>query len=71
MPVNITNFNASKLTRVESSGRGSGLFTMRERTSMLGGSGYVESQPGKGTTIIATVPLSQTVEDLAGESGDA
>ena len=64
-------FNVSKLTRVESSGRGSGLFTMRERTSMLGGSGYVESHPGKGTTIIATVPLSQTVEDLAGESGDA
>ncbi|MFC1961589.1 GAF domain-containing protein [Chloroflexota bacterium] len=58
-------FNVSKLTRVERSGRGTGLFTMRERTSMLGGSGYVESHPGQGTKIIATVPLARTVEDLA------
>ncbi|MFC1918052.1 GAF domain-containing protein [Chloroflexota bacterium] len=64
-------FNVSKLTKVESSGRGSGLFTMRERTSMLGGSGFVDSVPGEGTRIIASVPLDRTVEDLAEESGDA
>jgi signal transduction histidine kinase len=64
-------FDASKLTRVESSGRGSGLFTMRERTSMLGGSGYIESRPGHGTKIIATVPQSRTVEDLAKDLEDA
>ncbi|MFC1945179.1 GAF domain-containing protein [Chloroflexota bacterium] len=58
-------FDASKMTKVESSGRGTGLFTMRERTSMLGGSGNVESKLGEGTKIIATVPLSQTAEDLA------
>lgn len=64
-------FDVSKLTGVERSGRGSGLFTMRERTSMLGGSGYVESQLGKGTKLIATVPLTGTVEDLTKELEDA
>ena len=64
-------FDVSKLTGVEHSGRGSGLFTMRERTSMLGGSGYIESRPGHGTKIIATVPQTRTVEDLTKDSEDA
>ncbi len=37
---------------------------MRERTSLVGGTGYVESKPGQGTTVIAKVPL---VMDIAGE----
>ena len=56
-------FDVSKLTRVEPSGRGAGLFTMRERVSLVGGAGYVESQPGQGTKIIAKVPLVRDVED--------
>lgn len=60
-------FDVSKLTSVDRSGRGAGLFIMRERTSLLGGSGYVESKPGKGTKLIARVPLDRTVEDLAKE----
>jgi signal transduction histidine kinase len=60
-------FDVSKLTSVDRSGRGAGLFIMRERTSLLGGSGYVESEPGKGTKLIAKVPLNWTVEDLAKE----
>jgi len=56
-------FDISKLTRVDSSGRGAGLFTMRERTSLVGGTGYVESKPGQGTTIIAKVPLMRDITD--------
>ena len=57
-------FEVKKLTRVERGGRGAGLFTMRERTSLLGGVGYVESKPGQGTKVIAKVPL---VGDIASE----
>ena len=64
-------FNVSKLTRVERSGRGAGLFTMRERTSQLGGEGYVESSPGKGTRITAKVPLKRDVTDEEDKSADS
>jgi signal transduction histidine kinase len=57
-------FDVSKLTRVESSGRGAGLFTMRERLKLVGGVGHVESKPGRGTTVIAKVTL---VKDVANE----
>jgi len=56
-------FDVSKLTGVERNGRGAGLFTMRERTSQLGGVGYVESAPGKGTRVTAKVPLARNVID--------
>jgi len=56
-------FDVSKLTRVDASGRGAGLFTMRERTSLVGGTGYVESKPGQGTKIIAKVPLARDITD--------
>lgn len=57
-------FDVSKLKSVDASGRGAGLFIMRERTSLLGGTGYVESAPGKGTKVIAKVPLERNAEDL-------
>ncbi len=37
--------------------RGFGLETMRERLSGIGGRLAVESAPGRGTTVVATVPL--------------
>ncbi|MEW8958939.1 MAG: sensor histidine kinase [Moorella sp. (in: firmicutes)] len=37
--------------------KGLGLFSMRERASLLGGSLVVESQEGRGTTIYADIPL--------------
>jgi len=58
-----TGFDVSKLTQVENSGRGAGLFIIRERTSQLGGSGNVESSPGKGTKVIVKIPLSRNVID--------
>jgi signal transduction histidine kinase len=56
-------FDVSKVTQVEASGRGAGLFTMRERMSLVGGTGVVESKPGKGTRAVAKVPLVKDMTD--------
>ncbi len=50
-------FDVSKLTGVDERGRGSGLFSMKERVKLMGGSCSVESRPGSGTTVTVTVPL--------------
>jgi signal transduction histidine kinase len=50
-------FDVSKLTGVDERGRGSGLFSMKERVKLMGGSCSVESRPGSGTTVAVTVPL--------------
>ena len=52
-------FDVSKLTDVEESGRGRGLFSMRERIGFLGGTSGVESKPGMGTTVWLRIPLGQ------------
>src|SRR4030043_420206 len=44
-------FDVSRLTDVEASGGGRGLFSMRERIGFLGGTSGVESQIGAGTMI--------------------
>jgi two-component system sensor histidine kinase UhpB len=44
-------------------GPGLGLFGMEERVRLLGGSHQIETQPGCGTTIWATIPLDP-LEDL-------
>ncbi|MFC1992724.1 GAF domain-containing protein [Chloroflexota bacterium] len=64
-------FDVSKLTRVEPSGRGAGLFTMRERLKLLGGTGHVESKPGHGTKAIAKVPLIRGLADEEDKSADS
>jgi len=56
-------FDVSKITDIEESGRGRGLFSMRERVMLLGGTGWVESQPGQGTTVWARVPIDRSDED--------
>jgi signal transduction histidine kinase len=38
-------------------GRGLGLAGMRERAALLGGKVAVESRPGRGTTVLARVPV--------------
>ena len=50
-------FDVKKLTRVDPSGRGAGLFTLKERVSLVGGNCRVDSQPGKGTRVTVHVPL--------------
>jgi signal transduction histidine kinase len=54
-------FDVSEITDVEASGRGRGLFSMRERIGFLGGTSGIESEIGKGTTVWARVPVGQEI----------
>jgi len=54
-------FNVSEITDVEESGRGRGLFSMRERVGFLGGTSGVDSEIGVGTTVWARIPISQAI----------
>jgi signal transduction histidine kinase len=54
-------FDVSRITDVEESGRGRGLFSMRERIGFLGGTSGVESRIGAGTTVWAKIPIGQEV----------
>ncbi len=54
-------FDVSEITDVEESGRGRGLFSMRERIGFLGGTSGIESEIGKGTTVWARIPVGQDI----------
>jgi len=56
-------FDVAKITSIEESGRGRGVFSMKERIGLLGGNCLIESQLGQGTTVRARVPISWGVED--------
>jgi len=62
-----SGFDAEKITEIEPDGRGAGLFTMRERLRLIGGTAYIESSPGHGTKITVTVPIIMNLGDLANE----
>jgi len=51
-------FDVSKLTRVDPSGRGAGVFTMKERVSLVGGKCHIESRPDRGTRVVVKVPVA-------------
>jgi signal transduction histidine kinase len=51
-------FDVSTVTDIEESGRGRGLFSMKERVGLLGGTCRVESRPGQGTDVRARVPIA-------------
>lgn len=53
-------FDPGEVQRPAESGRGLGLLGMRERLSLLGGNCTVESEVGKGTRVIVSVPLTRS-----------
>jgi signal transduction histidine kinase len=55
------------LTQVLQSNEGTGLTEMRERVAWLGGQFALESTPGKGTRLVASLPLVSG-ESVSGES---
>jgi PAS domain S-box-containing protein len=50
--------------------RGLGLVSMQERVHLLHGTFFVESAPGRGTRIVATVPVAEAAEESAAMAGD-
>ncbi|HEX7942571.1 MAG TPA: ATP-binding protein, partial [Gemmatimonadaceae bacterium] len=48
--------------RAEERRPGMGLFSMRERVGLANGTLSVESTPGRGTRVVATVPLTDQME---------
>ena len=58
-------FDIREVTRTD--GSGLGLFGMRERLALVGGAIDIESTPGRGTTIIARVPLQDRLNHGEGE----
>ncbi|MBI2851018.1 MAG: GAF domain-containing sensor histidine kinase [Chloroflexi bacterium] len=60
-------FNVEKITEIEPNGRGAGLFTMRERLRLIGGTAHLESSPRHGTRITVTVPIVKDLGDLAND----
>lgn len=64
-------FDVNNLTRVDPSGRGAGLFTMKERVRLAGGSCHVESQPKRGTKVIVKIPVAKGVGDEEDKSVDS
>ena len=61
-------FDASRPIEVDEGGRGRGLFSMKERASLLGGTCDIQSQPGKGTKIMVKVPLYRSEADAKDKS---
>jgi len=56
-------FDVSKITNIDESGRGRGVFSMKERVGLLGGTCLIESLPGQGATVRARVPIGPSEED--------
>ncbi len=61
-------FDVSEITKVDKTGRGVGLFGMKERVTLVGGACNVDSRPGKGTTITSEVPLTGSTIDAEDQS---
>ena len=64
-------FDISKLTRVSPSGRGAGVFTIKERAKLVGGSCRFQSNPGQGTKMMVNIPLERDAWDDQDKSVDS
>ncbi len=61
-------FDVLQLTGIEQSGRGAGLFSMKERIRLLGGVCSVQSQPGQGATVTARIPMVWSITNAKDKS---
>ncbi len=61
-------FDATQFTRIQENGRGAGLFSIKERTRLLGGRCAVQSSPGQGTHITITIPLAKNPENIGNQN---
>jgi signal transduction histidine kinase len=56
-------FDVSRITHIEESGRGAGLFSMKERVHRLDGRCAIQSRPGKGTKVTVIIPCIEAETD--------
>ena len=63
-------FDVSKITTIEESGRGRGVFSMKERIRLLDGSCSIRSEPGQGTTVRARIPIDLFCQEGRNQSGE-
>jgi signal transduction histidine kinase len=61
-------FDVFKITDIEEGGRGRGVFSMKERIGLLGGTCGIKSSPGQGTIVQGRVPISLDAENEAYKS---
>ena len=61
-------FDVSKITDIEESGRGHGVFSMKERIGLLNGTCGIESKSGQGTIVRGRVPVSWGTGDEENKS---
>ncbi len=64
-------FDSSKPIEVDESGRGRGLFSMKERASLMGGTCDIQSQHGSGTKITVKVPVYWSRGDAKNNGTDS
>jgi signal transduction histidine kinase len=58
-------FDPAQMAQPRESGQGLGLLGMRERLALMGGELVIESEPGHGTRVVATLPLAVARECAA------
>jgi signal transduction histidine kinase len=61
-------FDVSQVRGIETSGRGAGVFSMKERVKLMGGSCNIQSKPGKGTTATARIPIRWSTTNVEDKS---
>ncbi len=64
-------FDVTQITRIEESGRGAGLFSMKERTRLMGGRCSIDSKPSKGTKVNVIVPLITNIANAKNKGADS
>jgi len=65
---NGVGFDVSQIQSIEPNGRGAGLFSIKERVKLMGGSCVIQSEPGKGTTATAIIPMRWSLKNVEDKS---
>jgi len=68
---NGVGFDVSQIQGIEASGRGAGLFSIKERVKLMGGSCMIQAEPGKGTTATARIPIRWSITNAEDKSSSS
>ena len=65
---NGVGFDVSQIRGIEASGRGAGVFSIKERVKLMGGSCVIKSEAGKGTIATARIPIRWSTSNAEDKS---